>query len=50
MPMFAISWALVVCNAISSLTAIPAVLYGVDDEKFTAASASAGLERTSLRF
>ena len=34
MPLFAIQWALVVCNVISSLTAIPGVVFGVETDQF----------------
>ena len=32
--MFAIQWALVVCNLISCVTTIPSLLFPVDSEKF----------------
>lgn len=37
MPLFAIQWALIVCNILSSITALPGVLYAVDSDQFHAA-------------
>jgi len=34
--MFAIEWALIVCNVISTLTTLPAMIFGVDSEKYHA--------------